>query len=157
MPHLAAPLRLWVGWWEISLGGGGGHAQTNTLTGTILPPPGWADLTWEPGNGSLRGAQRYCWAEEGKGKGDSWLCWCASSLVGFHSLYMSVCGCVNVYTYLISPLIFLRVLTFDHTFNLCFDVGSPKGDDSSFHKPFYLLSPPTPPTPHLSLSPIIYL
>lgn len=39
------------------MGDGGGHAQTNTLTGTILPPPGWADLTWEPGNGSLRGAE----------------------------------------------------------------------------------------------------
>lgn len=51
--------------------GKGGHAQTNALTGTILPPPGWADVTWEPRNGRLRGAElQLDYGGEGK-KGES--------------------------------------------------------------------------------------
>lgn len=34
-----------------------GQALTHTLTGTTLPPPGWADLTWQPENGCLRGTK----------------------------------------------------------------------------------------------------
>lgn len=34
-----------------------GQALTDTLTGTTLPPPGWADLTWQPENGCLRGTK----------------------------------------------------------------------------------------------------
>lgn len=48
--------------------GGGWHAQTNTLPGIILPPPGWADLARKLGNGCLG------WREPQKKEKFDWIC-----------------------------------------------------------------------------------
>lgn len=58
----------------------------------------------------MSGEQSYSRAEEGKEKEIVQLCLWISSQVGFHSLCMKMCGCVIVYTYLISPLIFFKGL-----------------------------------------------
>lgn len=84
---------------------GGGHAQTNPLTGTILPPPGWADLTREPENSTLRGAGLR--PGVGRDKGDGVICG-----------VLTVCECVwgekreSVEVSYLFFLLFLRVLTF---------------------------------------------
>lgn len=124
-----------------------GHAQTDTLDWLeqYCPLQGGLDLTWESGNGLLRGTELLL-RRGGEGKGDIELNLHVWSQVGFYGPSKKVCAmqkvwlCESIRLFHLSFVFFLRVLTFVHIFDLCFDVGSPESDDSSFHKPFYLLS-----------------